>query len=453
MSTLTGEQESRLLESEEELYSFFQKFAKPASERRVGIECEFFGVERQTGQALLYLGPRGIEAVLSRLAATFHYEPILEEGHIIALKRGENWVTLEPGGQVELSAPPVPDIHEMEKQILAFAGELREMENYFPGIAWLSVGAHPFSRLEEMPSVPKRRYTLMAEYFKSRGPLAHEMMKQTATNQVNLDFPDEETELAQFRVIFGITSIVSALFANAPFSQGKPNGFLSRRLQIWSETDSDRCGLLVPFAEKGRTFRDYVDYLLEMPMIFMVREGKWIPMGGVSFREFGRKGIGEHRPTWGDFELHLSTAFPEARFKHYLEIRGIDAQRLPLIPAVAAFWKGLLYDEEVREKAWVLVRDFTPQDRLKLYRAIPKEGLKAQLASMPICEAAQELFRLACEGLRRQARDSEKSESIYLDRMNEEIVKPCRSPAETLLQKWEGEFGQNRDQLIDYLAI
>lgn len=293
----------------------------------------------------------------------------------------------------------------------------------------------------------------MAEYFKSRGPLAPEMMKQTATNQVNLDFPDEETALAQFRVIFGITPIVSALFANSPFSQGRPNGFLSRRLQIWSETDSDRCGLLVPFAEEGRTFRDYVDYLLEMPMIFIVREGQWIPMEGISFREFLRKGQGEHRATWGDFELHLSTAFPEARFKHCLEIRGIDAQRLPLIPAVAAFWKGLLYDEEVREKAWALVRNFTAEERLKLYRAIPKEGLKAKLGSTPVCELAQELFRLAWEGLKHQAGNSGKREWIYLDRMNEEIVKPCRSPAETLLGLWEGDFHRTPQSLIRHLEI
>lgn len=453
MSTLTGVEESRPIESEEELYSFFQQFAKPSSERRLGIECEFFGIERETGKALLYLGPRGIEAILCRMAAVFHYEPILEQGHVIALRRGDTWITLEPGGQVELSAPPVRNVFEVEKQIETFVRELREMKNYFPGITWLSVGLHPFSPLGEIPWVPKRRYELMAVYFKSRGPLAHEMMKRTATNQVNLDFPNEPTALAQLRVIFGITSIVSALFAHSAFSEGKPNGYLTHRVQIWNETDSVRSGLLLQFIEEGKSFRNYVEYLLEMPLIFIVRGEEWVPMEGISFRKFLRERKNSYKATWADFELHLSTAFPEARFKHYLEIRGVDAQRLPLIPAVAAFWKGILYDEEIREKAWGLVSGLSAKERLKLHQTIPKEGLKARVGKISVCEVAQELYRLSCEGLGRQAAGNEKSECVYLDRLNEEILKPCRSPAEALLEKWQGEFGQDPNRLIQYLEI
>jgi glutamate--cysteine ligase len=454
MSTLTGEQESKLIESEEELYSFFQKFAKPATDRRIGMECEFFGVDRETGKALPYLGPRGIEAVLCRLAAAFHYEPILEEGHVIALRRGETWITLEPGGQVELSAPPVRTVFEVEKQIATFAHELGEMKNYFRGIAWLSAGIQPFSSLDEIPWVPKRRYELMSAYFKSHGgPLAHEMMKRTATNQVSLDFPDEATALAQFRVIFGITSIVSALFAHAAFSEGRPNGFLTRRLQIWNETDSDRSGLLVQFVEGGKSFRDYVEFLLEMPLIFIVRDELWIPMEGISFRKFLRGGKSPYRATWSDFELHLTTAFPEARFKHYLEIRGVDAQRIPLIPSVAAFWKGILYDEEIRDQAWNLVSNLSPKDRLRLHQAVPKEGLKARMGPASIFEIAEKLYHLSCEGLGRQAAQGEKSECVYLDRLKEEILTPRRTPAETLLEKWNGEFHQKPDELLRYLEI
>lgn len=453
MSTLTGEQESKLIESENDVYSFFQQFAKPTSERRIGIECEFFGVEGETGKALPYLGPRGIEAILCRMAAVFHYEPILEAGHVIALRRGETWITLEPGGQVELSGAPVRNVFEVERQIEFFAAELREIKNYFPGITWLSVGIHPFSRLDEMPWVPKRRYQLMAEYFKSRGKLAHEMMKQTATNQVSLDFSDEATALAQFRVIFGITSIVSALFAHSSFSEGKPNGFLTRRLHIWNDTDPDRCGLLVQFIEKGKGFRDYADFLLEMPMIFLVRDERWIPMEGISFRQFLRKGKKGLRAMWADFELHLSTAFPEVRFKHYLEIRGVDAQRFPLIPSVAAFWKGILYDEKIREKAWELVSHLSSKERIKLHLEISKKGLSARAGSVPVCEIAQNLYQLSCEGLGRQAEGGEKSECVFLDRLNEEILKPCRTSAETLLQKWGKDFGHDPQKLIRYLEI
>lgn len=453
MTTLTGEQESRLLESEEELYSYFQQFAKATNERRVGIECEFFGIERETGRALPYLGPHGIEAILCRLAAAFHYEPILEEGHVIALKRADTWVTLEPGGQVELSAPPVRTVFEIEKQLEVFTGELREMKKYFPGITWISVGGHPFSSLDEISWVPKQRYRLMAQYFKSRGSLAHEMMKATATNQVSFDFPDEGTALNQFRIIFAIGSIVSALFAHSPFSQAKPNGFLTRRVHVWQETDPDRCGLLLQFMEEGRGFRDYAEYLLEMPLIFIVRKEKWVPMEGIPFKKFLREGKEGYRATWADFELHLSTAFPEARFRQYLEIRGVDAQRLPLIPSVAAFWKGILYDEEIREKAWDLVRDFTPLERLKLYQEIPWKGLKAQLRKTPIEEIARELHRLSCQGLNHQESEADRSECVYLRPIDGEILKPHRTPAETLLEKWEKDWARDPQKLIHYLEI
>ena len=453
MSTLVGEQESRLLESEEGLYTFFQRFAKPASKERVGIECEFFGIEKDSGKALPYAGPTGIEAILWRLAAVFHYEPVLEEGHVIALRRSENWVTLEPGAQVELSAPPVRTVFEIEKQVRSFAAELREMKKYFPGMTWISVGAHPFSRAGGISWIPKRRYELMAEYFKGRGRLAHEMMKGTATNQINLDFPDERGALDQFRVIFAVTSIASAIFAHSPFSEGRPNGFLSRRMQVWNETDSDRAGLLLEFLSEGRSFRDYVEYLLEMPMIFIVREDQWIPMRGVSFRKFLREGKNNYRATWADFELHLSTAFPEARFKHYLEIRGVDAQRLPLIPSVAAFWKGILYDEEARRKTRNLMSDFSPKEILKFHREMPVQGLKGWMGKVPVIELAGELFRQSCAGLRRQARRGEPSECVYLETIHSEILKPGRSSAETLLQKWNGAFRRDPKKLIHYLEV
>ncbi len=453
MSTLIGEQESRLIESEEELYSFFRQFAKPATEQLVGIECEFFGIDAQTGQALSYLGPRGIEAILCRLAATFHYEPVLESGHVIALRHAETWITLEPGGQVELSAAPVRTIFEIEKQVQSFAAQLREMKNYFPGIAWISAGTQPFARLDDIPWVPKRRYQLMADYLKPRGLFAHDMMKCTATNQVNLDFADEATAVSQFRVVFAITPIVSAIFANSCFTEGQPDGFLDRRVEIWRHTDPDRCGLLLEFLKEGRSFRDYVEYLLAMPMIFIIRGEQWIPMEGISFRKFLKEGKGRYYATWSDFELHLSLAFPEARFKHYLEIRGMDAQRLPLIPSVAAFWKGILYDEEIRQKVRALVQDFSAEEISKLHKEIPYKGLSAWLGKVPIIELACELYRLSCEGLGHQAAESPVSECVFLQKMYDEILQPGRSPAETLLMKWQGEFGRDPQKLIQYLEL
>lgn len=453
MSTLVGEQETRPIESEEELYSYFQRFAKPTSKRRVGMECEFFGIERETGKGLPYLGPRGIEAILCRLAASFHYEPVLEEGHVIALKRGETWITLEPGGQVELSTPPVQTLFEIEKQLESFKTELGTITSYFPGVAWLSVGIHPFSTLEEMPWVPKKRYEIMARYLGSRGRLAHPMMKLTATNQVCLDFPDEETAFSQLRTSLAVSSIVSGLFANSSFSGGEPNDFLTRRLHIWTETDSDRTGLLLDLLKEKSGFRDYVEYLLEMPMIFIVRGEKWIPMEGMTFRNFLNSGKGNYRAGWSDFELHLSAAFPEVRFKQYIEIRGVDAQPFSLIPSVAAFWKGLLYDEAMCRKAWGLVSELGPRERLKLHQEISKNGLRGKLERRLLWEITEELFRLSYEGLNRQTPPNQRSEAVYLDRISETILKPKRTPAETLLEKWESEFLKIPQRLIHYLEI
>lgn len=453
MSTLIGEQESRLIESERELYSFFQQFAKPATEQLVGIECEFFGIDSLTGKALPYGGRRGIEAILSRLATQFRYEPVTEGGHIIALRHADTWVTLEPGGQVELSAAPVRTVFEIEKQVQSFAAELREVKKYFPGITWLSVGAHPFARLNEIPWVPKRRYQLMAGYLKSRGLMSHDMMKRTCTNQVNLDFSDEATAISQFCVVFAITSIVSAMFAHSCFTEGRPDGFLDRRVEIWRHTDPERSGLLLDFLKDGKSFRDYVEYLLQMPMIFIIRGERWIPMEGISFRKFLKEGKDRYHATWSDFELHLSLAFPEARFKHYMEIRGMDAQRLPLIPSVAAFWKGILYDEAIRQKVRALVQDFSAAEIMKLHQEIPYQGLSASLAKTPILEIARQLYYLSCEGLGHQRAQSPVSECVFLQKMYDEILAPGRSPAETLLMKWEGEFGRDPQKLIQYLEL
>ena len=256
------------------------------------------------------------------------------------------------------------------------------------------------------------------------------------TNQVSFDFQDESSAFDQFRVIMGISSIASALFAHSPISLGKPNGFLTRRVYVWQDTDPDRSGLLLDFLNGGRSFRDYVEYLLEMPMIFIVRGPKWIAMDGVSFRKFLREGKDAFRATWGDFELHLSTAFPEARFKQYLEIRGVDAQPFGLIPCVSAFWKGIVYDEEIRKKVWDVVSPFTPAERLEFHRQVPQKGLKAFLGKTPALELAREITRLSKEGLRRQTGSAGTDESFYLERLEDEILKPGRTPAETLLERW-----------------
>lgn len=454
MSTLLGQSDSRVLSSEEDLASYFQAFSKSPRKIRIGIEAEFFAVERRTGHALPYEGPLSIHAILKELRTRFAYEPVLESGNIIALKRGEWIISLEPGGQMELSAPPVANVFEIEKQLKQFFSELLSLNDLFPEAAWLAVGMQPFSPLEEITWVPKKRYQIMGEYLRTRGTMSHEMMKRTATNQICLDYTSEEDAMEGLRLTLGLTSIVSAMFAHSPFSDGRPNGFLTRRLEIWNHTSPDRSGLIVQFTRSGMTFRDYLNYLLEMPLMFIVRCGEWIPVQNLSFRGFIREGHQGYKATLADFDLHLSTAFPEVRLKQYLEIRGADCQRPDLIPSLAAFWKGILYDPAAREKAWELVAFASEEERLALHREVPREGLKASLGGRPILPIARQLAELSCSGLARQkAKPNAADECVYLERLQREILIPGKSPAEKLLEKWECEWKGAPAQLIESLRI
>ncbi len=454
MSTLLGQSDSRALNSEGDLASYFQAFSKPPEKVRIGLEAEFFAVERKTGRALPYEGELSIHAILKELRTRFAYEPVLESGNIIALKREEWIISLEPGGQMELSAPPVANVFEIEKQLKRFFGELLSLNDRFPEAAWLAVGMQPFSALEEITWVPKKRYQLMREYLSTRGTMSHEMMKRTATNQICLDYTSEENAMDGLRLTLGLTSIVSAMFAHSPFSDGRPNGFLTRRLDIWNHTGPDRSGLIVPFTRPGMTFRDYLNYLLEMPLMFIVRRGEWIPVENLSFRSFIRDGHQGRKATLADFDLHLSTAFPEVRLKQYLEIRGADCQRPDLIPSLAAFWKGILYDNKAREKAWQLVAFASEDQRLALHRAVPREGLKAILGGRPILPIARQLVDLSRASLAGQkAKPDAADECVYLERLQNEIMIPGKSPAERLLEKWEREWKGDPGQLIETLRI
>lgn len=455
MSTLTGQSPSKVLSSAKDLEGYFQSFAKPISKRRVGLEAEFFAVDETTGQALPYEGERGIHAILACLAKEFRYTPVKEGPHIIALSRGDNFVSLEPGGQIELSAPPVKNVFDIECQLQAFIKELNSARKQFSKIRFLAVGIQPFSALSDIPwSVPKERYAILAEHAIQHGKLSHEMMKLTATNQINLDYTSEANAMEMLRVSLGITSIVSALFANSSFSGGRPNGFMTRRLEIWNHTSRDRSGFIVGFTNLGKTFKDYLDTILDMPLIFLFRKDKWIRVKNLSFRAFIKNGFEGDLATLADFELHLSSAFPEVRIKTYIEIRGMDGQFPQLIPAVAAFWKGILYDEEARGRAWDLVSYATETERVSLHLAVPREGLKAKLGTKPILPLARELVEIACESLARQRpADEKRNECIFLGRIREEIAKPGKSPAEALLEKWERDFKLDPRPLIDYLSI
>ncbi|MBI3999003.1 MAG: hypothetical protein HY351_00160 [Candidatus Omnitrophica bacterium] len=439
----------------ENLHGYFQMFAKPAGEERVGIECELFGVYAETGKALSYSGLLGIERILDELVYEFGYEPIRENGHTIALQKDGNIISLEPGGQVELSAAPVQSLHEVKAQLDEFFFQLKTISHFIGPIAWIASGIQPFSSRDDIEWIPKRRYQIMAHYLGRRGKKAHDMMKRTATNQVNLDYHGEEDAIEKIRLSLAITPIAAAMFANSSISNGRLNGYASERLNIWRYTDPKRCGLILSLICQHCNFQDYLDYVLNLPMMFFVREGKWIVTHNLTFRKFIEKGYQGFRPTQSDFELHLSTIFTDARFKQYMEIRGMDGQRSHLVPAVSAFWKGILYDSEARKAAGRLLKRFREQDLLKLHQNVERLGLRAKIRGERVLDLARELVKISEKGLGRQdlRNNSGQDEAIYLSCLKEEVLRTGKSPAEQIASLWNGQFQRSRAALIDYLKI
>lgn len=454
MSTYLGQSASKAISSEEDLGDYFHPFAKSQKGSLVGLEAEFLGVHKGSGLALPYEGPSGIQTVLKVLANNFSYEPILEAQKIIALKRSDTYVTLEPGGQIELSAPPTANVFDIEKQIQSFLKDLRAVRTIVKDIEWLAVGIQPYSSVSEISWVPKKRYAIMADYLKDRGTMAWKMMKVTATNQVNFDYLDEENAMTKLRIVLAVTSIVSAMFANSSFSEGQLNGYRTKRLEIWNHMDPDRSGLLLDFIREGRTFRDYLNYILDIPMMFIVRQGEWVPMKGITFRKFLKEGYQGAGATLDDFELHLSTAFPEARLKKYLEIRGTDCQRPELIPAVAAFWKGILYHPLAHQEVWDLVGHLSPEDRLRIHQEVPRKGLDTLLDGKPLWDFAEALVDISCASLARQKRnEADADECLFLKRIREAIFHPHQTPADKLIHYWTYLPHKNPSRLIEYLSI
>ncbi len=457
MSTfLETTEPKKRISSVEDLAGYFHAHAKPKGKERIGIECEVFGVDAVTGRALPYSGERGIEAALKLMAGFFGYETVLENGRVIALKKPNgNMVTLEPGGQVELSGRPVQSVHEVQAQLELFFHQLKAVSAEIGGMEWLAGAVQPFSDKSEIEWVPKQRYRIMADYLAGKGALAHDMMKRTATNQVNLDYEDECDAVWKLRLGLSITPFASAMFAASGFSNGAPNGFQSERLHIWRFTDPDRTGLVLDLACRKCTFRDYLNYVLDIPMFFIVRDGRWTVPPHLTFRKFIENGYEGLQAFEDDFDLHLSTIFTDVRFKHYVEIRGMDAQRRPLIPAVAAFWKGIFYDLDARLSAESLLKPYCREAFAEIFQAVEREGLRARFGNGTVLDIARELVSISEAGLKQIAHRNAQGEdeSMYRVPLKEEILKPGKSPTDKFLEYWEGARLKNPSAVIDYFKI
>ncbi|SNB62289.1 glutamate--cysteine ligase [Arboricoccus pini] len=437
-----------------QLVEFLASGAKPPAAFRIGTEHEKFAFTREDGRPLPYAGPRGIRALLDGLAREFGWTPVLENDQPIALIKNDCSISLEPGGQFELSGGPLETLHQTCSEVTTHLEEVRKIADPL-SIAMLGMGFNPKWRREDIPWMPKGRYKIMGEYMPKVGKLGLDMMLRTCTVQVNLDFASEADMVRKFRTSLALQSIATSLFANSPFVEGRPNGFLSYRSWIWTDTDNDRCGVPRFVFEDGMGFERYVEWMLDVPMYFVYREGRYIDCTGQSFRAFldGRlPQLPGERPYLSDWSDHLTTAFPEVRLKKFLEMRGADAGSWRSLCALPAFWVGLLYDETALDEAEELVRDWSVGEIEAVRLAVPRQGLKAKVGKRSVHEVARDALAIANRGLIRRARVNWEGadETRYLRRL-EEVVETGRTPAEVKLASFNGAWEGQIDKVFsDY---
>src|SRR6186997_173953 len=382
--------------SVDELVAFHASGARPREEWKIGTEHEKFGFRLDDLRPPTYEGPQGIEAMLRGLTR-FGWDPVEEHGKVIALLRDGASVTLEPAGQLELSGAMLEHIHDTCCETMKHLREVKTVAEELQ-LGFLGMGFQPKWRRDEMPWMPKGRYKIMRDYMPKVGTLGLDMMTRTCTVQVNLDFDSEADMAKKFRVSLALQPIATALFADSPFTEGKPNGFLSYRSHIWTDTDPGRTGMLDFVFEDGFGYERYVDYLLDVPMYFSYRNGEYIDLAGKSFRKFldGKlDALPGALPTMRDWSDHMTTAFPEVRLKKYLEMRGADGGPWNRLCALPAFWVGLLYDDEALDAAWDLVRNFTKSERHALRDGVPKHALKLPFRNRTVRDLAIEALKIS----------------------------------------------------------
>jgi glutamate--cysteine ligase len=433
------------VETRDELVAWFEAGIKPKADFRIGTEHEKFAFTVEDHRPVPYAGPRGIRALLEGMHDLLGWEPITEGDAIIGLfdVTGGGAITLEPGGQFELSGAAVENVHQTCSELMAHLAQLREVARPL-GIGFLGMGMTPNWSRADMPVMPKGRYRIMTAYMPKVGKLGLDMMYRTCTVQTNLDFSSEADMVKKLRVALALQPVATALFANSPFTEGKPNGFLSFRSEIWRDTDNARAGMLPWAFAAGMGFEAYVDYALDVPMYFIKRGDRYIDVAGQSFRDLlagALPGAPGERATISDWVNHVSTLFPEVRLKRYLEMRGADGGPWRRLPSLPAYWVGLLYDDAALDAAWRMVKDWSAQERQKLRADVPRFGFAAMIGKTSALDLARQTLDLARAGLVRRARldRNGRDETRYL-RPLEEIVARGVTPAEEMLEKFHGEW-------------
>ncbi|MET0307657.1 MAG: glutamate--cysteine ligase [Sphingomonas sp.] len=446
MSTKTvSDNNAPVIEDRSQLVDYFARGEKPRERWRIGTEHEKFVYWKTPDhRAPSYEEPGGIHALLIGLTQ-FGWKPIYEGDNVIALSGPDGAISLEPAGQFELSGAPLTDLHQTCAETGRHLKQVKEVGDRL-GIGFLGLGMWHDKTRAELPIMPKGRYEIMLRHMPRVGSLGLDMMLRTCTIQVNLDYASEADMAKKFRVGLALQPLATALFANSPFLEGKPNGYLSYRSHIWSDTDPARTGMLPFVFEQGFGYERYTDYALDVPMYFVYRDGKYIDAAGQSFRDFLKGELPAypgHKPTIDDWADHLSTAFPEVRMKQFLEMRGADGGRWGRICALPALWVGLLYDDAALDAAWELVKGWTIEERQALRDAVPKLALDAPIpGGGKLKDIAGQVLDIASAGLNARGRlnASGDNESGFLDPLRE-IVRTGKVPAQILLDRFNGDWG------------
>ncbi|HMM56355.1 MAG TPA: glutamate--cysteine ligase [Rudaea sp.] len=438
----------------DQLVEFIASGARPQDQWKIGTEHEKFGFRLDDLRPPTFEGGRGIGALLQGLTR-FGWAPVREGDNIIALARGDASITLEPAGQLELSGGQLDTIHATCCEVTSHLKEVKTVADELR-LGFLGMGFQPKWRRDEMPWMPKGRYQIMRDYMPKVGSLGLDMMTRTCTVQVNLDFASEADMVKKFRVSLALQPIATALFADSPFTEGKPNGYLSYRSHIWTDTDRDRTGMLDFVFEDGFSFERYVDYLLDVPMYFSYRDGKYIDLAGKSFKKFLARKLDElpgAKPTLKDWADHMTTAFPEVRLKKYLEMRGADGGPWNRLCALPAFWVGLLYDQTSLDAAWDLVKDFSMAERHALRDGVPKHALKLPFRNGTVRDLALEALKIAGNGLARRNRlnSTGANEAVFLEPLIE-FAQANQTPAERKLELFNGPWKGSVDPVFAEFA-
>jgi glutamate--cysteine ligase len=442
-------QDQRPIESTQQLVEWFTSASKGTATLGVGTEHEKLGFDAGTLKPLSYEGPSGIGRLLEELVSRFGWEPQFDEGRVMALLKGDAAVTLEPGGQFELSGRVTKTVFETRDELASHLSEVAEIGADLNQL-WTHLALNPWDQPADVAWMPKSRYVPMRRYLEGQGGFAHWMMKMTATVQANFDYRDERDALRKLAFCSRANPIVTSLFATSPYRGGVDSGFVSERMHIWEDTDADRCGTPAVYLDPEAGFAEVVEWALDVPIVFLVRDGRYLDFAGTPFRHVLEGRVDGIQATMGDWELHLSAIFPDVRIKQYIEVRTADAGLPDQMLALPALWKGLIYDEDALRSAEALV-EMTGAEVYAAARSAARRGLGGEFASAAMSEAAAELIRISRRGLDAQASVGGPSESVFLDVLLNESGQP-HAPETEFRRVWEATEG-DRESVMQAYAL